>query len=270
MPAPSVLVTGASSGIGAATAELLLQRGWQVLVAARRVEAMAPLAALGAQVLPLDLASEASRQALAADVAQRVGVLDALVNNAGFGEVGPMETMPLQRARAIFAVNVFGLMGLTQLLLPAMRARGSGRIVNVSSIAGRWVSPGSGWYGASKHALEAISDALRLELHRFGVQVVLIEPGLIATDFAAVADPSIQQAQACSVYGSMMGKVRAGWDNVYRGASSPAVVARAIETALTASKPRPRYLCGHQSVSVIANRLLPTRLWDFFVRSQMT
>ena len=270
MPAPSVLVTGASSGIGAATAEYLLQRGWQVLVAARRVEAMAPLAALGAQVLPLDMASEASRQALATEVAQRVGVLDALVNNAGFGEVGPMETMPLERARALFDVNVFGLMGLTQLLLPAMRERGSGRIVNVSSIAGRWVSPGSGWYGASKHAHEAISDGLRLELHRFGLQVVLIEPGLIATDFAAVAEPSIQQAQGCAVYGPMMAKVRAGWANVYQGASSPLVVARTIETALRAPRPKARYRCGHQSVSVVANRLLPTGVWDLFVRSQMT
>lgn len=270
MAAPSVLITGASAGIGAATAEHLLQQGWRVLVAARRLEAMAPLAALGAEVLPLDLASGASCQALAGAVAQRVGALDALVNNAGFGEVGPLETMPLERARAMFEVNVFGLMGLTQLLLPAMRERGSGRIVNVSSIAGRWVSPGSGWYGASKHALEAISDGLRLELHRFGVQVVLIEPGLIATDFAAVADPSIQQAQGCAIYGPMMRKVRAGWSRVYRGASAPHVVARTIETALTASRPRARYLVGHQSVSVLANRLLPTALWDRFVRAQMT
>jgi short-subunit dehydrogenase len=178
--------------------------------------------------------------------------------------------MPLERARAIFEVNVFGLMGLSQLLLPAMRERGQGRIVNISSIAGRWVSPGSGWYGASKHALEALSDALRLEVHRFGVQVVLIEPGLIATDFAAVADPSIQQAQSCAIYGGMMRKVRAGWDNVYRGASSADVVARAIETALTVPRPRPRYLCGHQSVSVIANRLMPTQLWDSLVRARMT
>ena len=176
----------------------------------------------------------------------------------------------MERARSIFEVNVFGLMGLTQLLLPAMRERGSGRIVNVSSIAGRWVSPGSGWYGASKHALEAISDGLRLELHRFGLQVVLIEPGLIATDFAAVAGPSIQQAQSCAIYGGMMRKVRAGWDNVYRGASSPLVVARAIEMALTVPQPRARYRCGHQSVSVVAHRLMPTALWDFFVRSQMT
>ena len=178
--------------------------------------------------------------------------------------------MSLERARAIFEVNVFGLMGLTQQLLPAMRERRSGRIVNVSSIAGRWVSPGSGWYGASKHALEALSDGLRLELHNFGVQVVLIEPGLIATDFAAVADPSIQQAQACAIYGPMMRQVRTGWSQVYRGASSPLLVARTIETALTARRPRPRYLVGHQSVSVVVNRLLPTRVWDWFVRSQMT
>ena len=270
MTTRTVLITGASSGIGAATAQVLLQQGWRVIAAARRVEAMAPLAAAGAIVLPLDLSDAGSRAQLADQVAQRYGVLDALVNNAGYGEVGPLETMALEQARAIFEVNVFGLMGLTQLLLPAMRERGQGRIVNVSSIAGRWVSPGSGWYGASKHALEALSDALRLELHRYGVQVVLIEPGLIATDFAAVAQPSIEQAQACSVYGAMMGKVRAGWDNVYRGASSPEVVARAIATALTDPRPRARYLCGHQSVSVIANRLMPTRIWDSFVRAQMT
>jgi len=270
MAAPSVLITGASSGIGAVAAEHLLQRGWRVLAAARRVEAMASLAERGVEVLPLDIAEEASRQRLAAAVSERVGALDGLVNNAGFGEVGPLETMALERARAIFEVNVFGLMGLTQLLLPAMRERGSGRIVNVSSIAGRWVSPGSGWYGASKHALEALSDGLRLELHSFGLQVVLIEPGLIATEFAAVADPSIQQAQSCPIYGRMMRQVRAGWTSVYRGASSPLLVARTIETALTARRPKARYLVGHQSASVTANRLLPTRLWDRFVRSQMT
>jgi short-subunit dehydrogenase len=270
MAQPSVLITGASSGIGAVAADHLLSRGWRVLAAARRIEAMAPLAERGAELLYLDIADPQSRSALAAQVGERVGALDALVNNAGFGEVGPLETMPLERARAIFEVNVFGLMGLTQQLLPAMRERGNGRIVNVSSIAGRWVSPGSGWYGASKHALEALSDALRLELHGFGLQVVLIEPGLIATDFAAVADPSIQQAQACSIYGAMMRKVRAGWTSVYRGASSPLLVARTIETALTAPRPRARYLVGHQSVSVVASRVLPTRLWDLLVRSQMT
>jgi NADP-dependent 3-hydroxy acid dehydrogenase YdfG len=123
----------------------LLERGWRVFAAARRLEAMEPLAALGAEVLALDLSEERSRRELAELLTSKVGALDALVNNAGFGEVGPLETLPLDRARAIFEVNVFGLMGLTQQLLPAMRERGRGRIINISSIAGRWVSPGSGW-----------------------------------------------------------------------------------------------------------------------------
>ena len=269
MTKPSVLVTGASSGIGAATASLLLDRGWRVFAAARRLELMAPLATQGAELLELDLSNAESRSDLAAQIANRVGALDAVVNNAGFGEVGPLETMELERARAIFEVNVFGLIGLTQLLLPAMRERGRGRVINVSSIAGRWVTPGSGWYGASKFALEALSDALRLELKSFGLQVVVVEPGLIATNFGAVAFPSMQKALECNIYGQMMRNVGAGWEKVYQGASSPIVVAQTIENALTKPKPAARYRCGHQSISVLASELLPTRVWDRFISAQM-
>jgi short-subunit dehydrogenase len=204
------------------------------------------------------------------DILKTHGRIDALVNNAGFGEVGPLETLPLDRARAIFEVNVFGLMGLTQQLLPAMRERGRGRIVNISSIAGRWVSPGSGWYGASKFALEALSDALRLELKAFGLNVVVVEPGLIATDFANVVGPSIERSLSCSTYSNMMRAVRKSWASVYRGASPPLEVALTIERALSDANPQARYLCGHQSASVIASRILPTRLWDSLVRLQMT
>ena len=255
MPAPTVLVTGASSGIGAATARLLLERGWRVFAAARRLEAMEPLAALGAEVMALDLSDEHSRRELAEQLTAKVG---------------PLETLPLDRARAIFEVNVFGLMGLTQQLLPAMRERGRGRIVNISSIAGRWVSPGSGWYGASKFALEALSDALRLELKAFGVNVVVVEPGVIATEFGDVAAPSMEEALSCSIYGDMMRAVRKSWGAVYRGASQPLEVALTIERALTDPTPSARYLCGHQSASVIASRILPTRLWDSLIRIQMT
>jgi NADP-dependent 3-hydroxy acid dehydrogenase YdfG len=265
-----VLVTGASGGIGAATVQRLLRQGWRVFAAARRLEAMAPLAAAGAEVLPLDITEAGSRQAVATAVTERVGALDALVSNAGFGEVGALETMELERARAIFEVNVFGLMGLTQLLLPAMRERRRGRLIQVSSIAGQWVTPGSGWYAASKFALEALSDGLRLELAAFGLQVVVVEPGLIATEFATVAAPSIDRARACPVYGGMMQRVRQGWDAVYRGASPPEVVAAAIDRALTAPHPPARILCGHRAESVIARRLLPTPLWDRIIRSQMT
>ncbi|MEB3306997.1 MAG: SDR family NAD(P)-dependent oxidoreductase [Cyanobacteriota bacterium] len=266
----TVLITGASAGIGAVTAHWLLERGWRVIAAARRLEAMRPLAEQGALVLPLDLSDAASRASLAARVAEEVGALDALINNAGFAAVGPVETMTLDQARAIFEVNVFGLIGLTQLLLPAMREQRRGRIVNVSSIAGRWVTPGSGWYGASKFALEALSDALRLELRAFGLDVVLIEPGLIRSDFAGVAAPSMLQAGACGIYGAMMQRVQTGWQRVYRQASEPETVARTIERALSQRSPAARYLCGHQSSSVWASRILPTGLWDALIRKQMT
>ena len=266
----TVLITGASSGIGAATAERLLHKGWRVIAAARRADTMQSLAERGAIVEQLDLSDDKSRQTLADRVRERFGALDALVNNAGFAEVGPLETMALERARAIFEVNVFGLMGLTQLLLPPMRERGQGRIINISSIAGRWVTPGSGWYGASKFALEALSDALRLELKAFGLEVVVIEPGLIRTPFPEVTAASMRQAQSCGVYGGMMRKVQHSWEAIYRGATSPQDVAGTIEQALTQFNPPARYLCGHQSESVLANRLLPTALWDRLIRSRMT
>ena len=265
----SVLVTGASSGIGQATAHQLLDRGWRVFAAARRQEAMAPLQSRGAEVLSLDLADQASRQHLAEAIHAEVGALDGLVNNAGFCDVGPVETMGLDRARAMFEVNVFGLVGLTQLLLPAMRERRRGRIVNVSSIAGHFVTPGAGWYGASKHALEGISDALRLELHQFGLQVVLVEPGLIRTGFEAVTAKAMTSEGRDLTWGSMMRQVAAGWAEGYRRGSEPAVVARTIVRALEASDPSPRYRCGRESEAVLVQKLMPTQLWDSLVRQRM-
>lgn len=265
----SVLVTGASSGIGLVTAHQLLDRGWRVFAAARRQEAMDALKRRGAEVLPLDLADAGSRQQLADAIHAEVGALHALVNNAGFGDVGPVETMDLERARAMFEVNVFGLVGLTQLVLPPMRERRRGRIVNLSSIAGRFVTPGAGWYGASKHALEGISDALRLELHQFGVQVVLVEPGLIRTGFEAASADAMAAEGRDAVWGPMMRQVAAGWAEGFRKGSEPEVVARTIVTALEASDPQPRYRCGRESEAVLVQRLMPTRFWDALVRQRM-
>ena len=265
----SVLVTGASSGIGLATAHQLLDRGWRVFAAARRQEAMDALKRRGAEVLPLDLADAGSRQQLADAIHAEVGALHALVNNAGFGDVGPVETMDLDRARAMFEVNVFGLVGLTQLVLPPMRERRLGRIVNLSSIAGRFVTPGAGWYGASKHALEGISDALRLELHQFGVQVVLVEPGLIRTGFEAASADAMAAEGRDAVWGPMMRQVAAGWAEGFRKGSEPEVVVRTIVTALEASDPQPRYRCGRESEAVLVQRLMPTRFWDALVRQRM-
>ena len=268
-PQRSVLITGASSGIGFATAHQLLERGWRVFAAARRLDAMEALRSRGAEVLPLDLADQESRVQLADVISRRVGALDALVNNAGYGETGPVETMPIERARAMFEVNVFGLIALTQLLLPSMRERRRGRIVNLSSIAGRFVTPGAGWYGASKHALEGISDALRLELHSFGLQVVLVEPGLIRTGFEAVSASSLQQQVADPVWGPMMRRVADGWADGFRRGSSPELVARTIVSALETSTPKPRYRCGSESEALVLQRFIPTQLWDALVRQRM-
>ena len=265
----TVLVTGASSGIGQVTAHHLLDRGWRVFAAARRLEAMEPLRIRGAELFRLDVADEASRQHLADEVAGRVGALDALVNNAGYGATGPVETMALDEARKLFEVNLFGLIGLTQLLLPPMRERRRGRIVNLSSIAGRFVTPGAGWYGASKHALEGISDALRLELHGFGVQVVLVEPGLVRTGFESVSEASMRQHSADAVWGPMMRKVAVGWAEGFRRGSSPDVVARTIATALEESSPKPRYRCGSLSEAIVVQRFMPTALWDALVLRRM-
>lgn len=266
----SVLITGASSGIGLATAHQLLDRGWQVWAAARRLEAMAPLQSRGARVLPLDLADPASRQQLAETIAAEVGGgLDGLVNNAGYGDVGPVETMDLTRVRAMFEVNLFGLVGLTQLLLPAMRQQRRGRIVNLSSIAGRFVTPGAGWYGASKHALEGISDAMRLELAQFGVQVVLVEPGLIRTGFEGRTDAALQAERDDAVWGPMMRRVADAWADGFRKGSEPQVVARTIAAALESPNPKARYRCGSESEAVLVQKWVPTRLWDALVRQRM-
>jgi short-subunit dehydrogenase len=269
-PDRTVLITGASSGIGKATAHLLLSQGWKVIAAARTTEAMSDLRESGAEVLPLDISDIRSRQRLATQIHQKFGALDALVNNAGFGEVGPIETMPIQTAQNLFDVNVFGLIGLTQLLLPEMRKRGKGTVINLSSIAGRFVTPGAGWYGASKFAVEALSDALRLELHQFGIKVVIIEPGLIATHFETVAGQSMADAQRDPAWAPMMEKVEENWQKGFERASPADVVAETIQKALNARTPKARYRCGHRAESAVIQRLLPTNLWDAILRIQMT
>ena len=266
----SVLITGASSGIGKATAQMLLLEGWNVIAAARRIDAMNDLQDLGAEVLPLNICDPHSRRNLVNQIHQRFGSLDALVNNAGFGEAGPIETMPIEKAQQIFEVNVFGLISLTQLFLPTMRECGKGRVINVSSIAGRFVSPGIGWYGASKFAVEALSDALRLELHQFGIKVIIIEPGLISTGFENIAKVSMRAAQIDSTWAPMMRKVEENCSKGFKNASTAKVVAATIKKALDSPSPRARYRCGHRAESVLFQKMLPTGLWDAILRRQMT
>jgi len=266
----TVLITGASSGIGALTAELFLHKGWNVLATARNKESLARLVDMGVICFQLDLASELSIQDLVDQLNSRHGAVDCLVNNAGIGAIGAVEIMPIDSAREIFEVNVFGLMRLTQLLLPGMRNMATARIINLSSIAGRWTSPGSTWYSASKYALEALSDGLRLELNQFGIKVVLVEPGIVASRFKEKALRKIYGVDSSSPYTQMMSRVVAAWGSLYERASSPEVVAQVIYKAATTRNPKARYQIGSQSLSIQASQLAPSRLWDYWIRQQMT
>lgn len=270
---PSVaLVTGASGGIGRAIAHSLLNDGLTVVVAARRLEQMADLGQRGAQVVALDISDEASIQSAVATILQRHGRVDVLVNNAGFGCYGSVEETPIDAARAQFEVNLFGLARLTQLLLPGMRERGKGRIINISSMAGKIYVPLGAWYHASKHALEGWSDCLRLELASFGIDVVIIEPGIIRSEFSDVMLQPMLTRSAEGPYGPLARSVAsATGDSLKEGGGSPAaLIGDVVAAAVRARRPRTRYAAGQLARPLIAMRqLLGDRLYDWGVMRMM-
>jgi len=271
-PSP-VLITGCSSGIGRATAEHLAAHGMTVYATARRIESIAGLEAKGCRLLSLDVTDEASMVAAVSAVQEAHGAVGALVNNAGYSQSGAIETVPIDDVRRQFETNVFGLMRLCQLVLPGMRSRHSGRIVNVSSMGGRFTFPGGGVYHASKHAVESISDALRFEVGGFGVQVVVIEPGIIRTNFDDAAVASMDAAaEGDPAYAQFNASVAAATKSVYeegplaRLGGDPEAVAKAIEKALTASHPKTRYrVTPSAKVLIGTRRMLPDRGWDKLV-----
>ena len=189
----AALITGASSGIGEATALQLLAAGYTVFGAARRVDRMAALAKAGVQVLAMDVTDDASMADGVRNILEQTGRVDVLVNNAGFGSYGALEDVPMDDARYQFEVNLFGLARLTQLVLPTMRRQRSGRIINISSVGGKIYEPLGGWYHATKFAVEGLSDSLRLELAPFGIQVVVIEPGAIRTEWGGIAADNLRK-----------------------------------------------------------------------------
>ena len=272
----AVLITGCSSGIGHATAEHLAERGWTVYATARRTDSIADLAERGCKTLSLDVTDEDSMRAAVAAVEEAEGAVGALVNNAGYSQSGAVETLPLERLRAQFETNVFGLVRMCQLVLPGMRRQGWGRIVNVSSMGGRLTFPGGGAYHGTKHAVEALSDALRFEVRGFGVDVVVIEPGLIKTRFGETAAGSIDAAAAegDDPYGEFNAAVSTGTAEVYEGplarlGGGPETVARAIERAITSRRPKTRYkVTPSARLALAQRRLLTDRAWDAFMRTQ--
>jgi NAD(P)-dependent dehydrogenase (short-subunit alcohol dehydrogenase family) len=268
-------VTGCSSGIGRAVAARLARSGRLVYASARGLESIADLAADGCELLELDVTDERSRAAAIETIESKHGSLHALVNNAGFSQSGAIESVSLERVRRQFETNVFGPLELCRLALPGMRRAGAGRIVNVSSMGGRLSFPGAGSYHASKYALEAFSDVLRYEVAGFGVQVVLIEPGLIRTNFSATAAGELAEISPDEgPYAGFEAAVSAATVNAYerglvsRLGGTPESVARAIERALNAKRPRTRYLVTPSAWLLVGlHGLLPDRLWDRMLTS---
>jgi short-subunit dehydrogenase len=273
-PSKAVLITGCSSGIGRATAVHLAERGWTVYATARRPETLADLKQRGCRTLALDVSDETSMRAAVDTVAEAEEAVGVLINNAGYSQSGAVETVPMEQARRQFETNVFGLMRLSQLVLPGMRSQRWGKIVNISSMGGRLTFPGGGLYHATKYAVEAISDALRFELRGFGVDVILIEPGLIITNFGEVASASVDDAGDGGAYADFNRKVAELTEGAYKGpmaklGAGPDAVAKAIERALTARRPRARYpVTASARLMMGQRRLMPDRLWDRVMRTQ--
>ena len=260
-----ILITGASSGIGFEAAQRMARRGCKVYAAARRVELMEPLRKEGVVPVRLDVCDEASMRECIDTVMQAEGRIDVLVNNAGYGYFGAVEMVGDTEARRQLEVNVFGLAAMCRLVIPIMRRQGSGRIVNTSSIAGLTVFPFGGWYHVSKYSVEALSDALRMELRSFGIEVSMIEPGGIRTDWGIIAARHLRESSQGTPYEPV---ALAEADLMHKGYSGhfltkPTVVARAMERAALDSRPRARYRLGRFStLAVWTHRLLPTRWWD--------
>jgi NADP-dependent 3-hydroxy acid dehydrogenase YdfG len=294
-PSKAVLVTGCSSGIGEATARRLAGHGWTVYASARRLESIEQLADVGCKLLQLDVTDEPSMRAAVETVEREHGAVGVLVNNAGYSQGGPIEQVPLEAVRRQFETNVFGVIALTQMALPAMRTQHWGKVVNVGSMGGRLTLPGGGLYHATKYSLEAISDALRFEVRGFGVDVVLVEPGLITTEFGKTAVGTVNDADSAgeassggqaddrndgahnggNPYKEFNTKLAAMTAGVYEGpmrhlGGGPDVVAKAIEKAISRRKAPSRMLLTPSAhLTVLQRKLLPDRLWDAMLRTQM-
>jgi short-subunit dehydrogenase len=273
MSETTILITGCTAGIGRAAALGLARKGHRVFATGRRESVLAELReeAKGTKLetLVLDVTDAASIEAARAEVDRRTGGhgVDALVNNAGFAVLGPAEAVEDSELRRQFDTNVFGLMAVTRAFLPAMRERGTGRIVNISSMAGRITFPMMGVYHSSKYALEALSDALRNEVAPFGVKVVLVEPGFIRTEFTERAMSDVDRF-AASAYGPVMEKAIKVRDRFESTGVDASVVVRAIEKAIVSKRPRTRYVTPFSTYFVLALfRLMPTGIMDAILQS---
>lgn len=266
-----VLITGVSSGIGKEAAKLLAAKGLKVYGAARNIDKMKELTSFGIEILPLDVTDEKSIEACVSHILNQEKRIDILINNAGYGSFGPVEVVPLEEARRQFEVNLFGLAALIQKVLPVMRAQNSGRIVNVSSMAAYFSEPNGAWYHATKAAVERFSDALRMEIKRWNIDVVLIQPGMINTEWQKIAGQYLTKYATGTVY-EQAALHQAKWIDIgYKKASKPIVVAKAIARVSTVKCPKLRYKVGGFAKPILFLRtLIPDRWFDYFVAKMMS
>lgn len=260
-----ILITGGSSGIGFDSAIALAGQGHKVYAAARRTEMMAPLKEHGIVPLNLDVTDEKSMTECVKAVLDSEGRIDVLVNNAGYGYFGAIENVTMEEARKQMEVNIFGLARMCQLVLPTMRSQQSGRIINIASIAGRATMYFGGWYNVSKYSVEAFSDALRMETRPFGIDVVIIEPSTIKTNWGIIAADNLEKSSRGTAY-EERGLIEA--QNLHKAYKSnifskPVVVTKAICKAVNSRRPRTRYCIGRGGKTVVfLHNVLPTRCWD--------
>jgi len=283
MTSRTVLITGCSTGIGRACAQRLARAGHTVYATARRVESIEDLRAAGCRTLALDVTDEDSMVAAVKAIEDTHGAVGVLINNAGYSQRGAIETIPLDAVRRQFETNVFGLVRLTQLVLPKMRDQRWGKIVNLGSMGGKLVFPGGGHYHATKHALEAISDALRFEVRGFGIDVILLEPGLITTEFGNAAATSIADtdalggaanAESADPYATFNATVGSVTKGAYDGplkmfGAGPDRVAKVIEKSIRRRRPPTRVtITPSAKLTIPTRRLMPDRAWDALMRAQ--
>lgn len=265
-----ILITGASSGLGKISASELIRRGHVVYCAARSVDKMKDLQQAGGRILSMDVSQPASMESGVRRIIDENGKLDVLWNNAGYGLYGPVEQVPIDKAKHQLNVNLIGLAQLTQFVLPHMREKRSGLIINTSSMGGKIYTPLGAWYHATKHAVEGFSDCLRLELKEFGIKVVVLEPGLIDTGFSAAVETNFPKETQRGPYRTLVNAVMRSLPEGYKNASDPMIVANTIVRIVNARNPRTRYLVGRMARLLVGiRRVFGDRIYDRLVMSQV-
>lgn len=265
------LITGASSGMGKSTAYILNEQGYTVYGAARRTDKMQDLLEAGMRIVELDLTIDESIVKAVYQILEKEGRIDILINNAGYGSYGSVEEVSIEEAKRQFEVNIFGLARITQLIIPTMRKQKSGRIVNISSMGGKMYTPFGAWYHATKHALEGWSDCLRLELKQFGIEVVVVEPGGIKTDWGIIAAENLEKTSGSGPYAQFANSVSENMKNMYasNGLTEAEVLGKVMAKAATVKNPKTRYVKGYMAKpSLFIRKWFGDKIFDKLILSQ--